>query len=115
LANAYVAPRDETEQTITAIWQELLGLDQIGIYDNFFELGGHSLLAIQIVSRMRAALQVEVGVHTLFEAPTVAQLAQTLSTRDAAMPEAHKLAELLDVVERMSDGEVNAILAQSES
>ena len=53
LSAEYVAPRNETEAKLAVIWQELLGLEQVGIYDNFFELGGDSILTIQIVSRMR--------------------------------------------------------------
>ncbi len=114
LSNEYAAPRDEVERTIAAIWQELLGLDQVGIHDNFFELGGHSLVAIQVVSRLHAALRVDVAVHALFETPTVAQLAQKLSGQDAIgdTDEPAKMAELLDVIEGMSDSEIQAILSQ---
>ena len=51
--SVYVAPRNETEEALATIWEELLGLEHIGIYDNFFELGGDSILMIQVVSRMR--------------------------------------------------------------
>jgi len=113
LANAYVAPRDNLERTIAGIWQELLGVDQVGIYDDFFELGGHSLLAIQVVSRIRAALHVDVAGHALFEAPTVARLAEILGARHTAEHEdASKVGELLDVIEGMSDSEIQAVLAQ---
>ena len=53
LTTEYVAPRNATEQALAEIWQELLGIEQVGIYDNFFELGGDSILTIQVVSRMR--------------------------------------------------------------
>jgi len=53
ITHEYVAPRNETEAKLAGIWQELLGVEQIGIYDNFFELGGDSILTIQVVSRMR--------------------------------------------------------------
>ncbi|WP_375501415.1 SDR family oxidoreductase [uncultured Nostoc sp.] len=72
LTNAYVAPRNELEQTIGKIWQQLLGIEKVGIYDNFFELGGHSLLATQVISRVREAVQVELSLNNLFEEPTVA-------------------------------------------
>ena len=49
----YIMPRDEMEEALTGIWQELLGVERVGIYDNFFELGGDSILTIQVVSRMR--------------------------------------------------------------
>src|SRR6185437_10178418 len=53
LSAEYVAPRNQTEAQLAQIWQELLGVAQVGIYDNFFELGGDSILTIQVVSRMR--------------------------------------------------------------
>ncbi len=72
LSNAYVAPRNELEQTIGEIWQQLLGIEKVGIYDNFFELGGHSLLATQVISRVREAVQVKLSLNNLFEEPTIA-------------------------------------------
>jgi NAD(P)-dependent dehydrogenase (short-subunit alcohol dehydrogenase family) len=72
LPTDYVAPRNDLERSIAAIWQALLGLERIGIHDNFFELGGHSLLAIQYLSRLRKVFQVDVPIHMLFEKPTVA-------------------------------------------
>ncbi|MEH2067461.1 MAG: SDR family oxidoreductase [Nostoc sp.] len=75
LNNAYVAPGNRMQQTIADIWQQLLGIEQIGIYDNFFELGGHSLLGTQVISRIREALQVELSLHNLFEKTTIAGLA----------------------------------------
>ncbi len=80
---AYVAPRTETERTLAAVWQALLGVQRVGADDSFFELGGDSILAIQLVSRARAA-----GVHVtprqVFEHPTVAALARLAGTGSAA-------------------------------
>jgi acyl carrier protein len=70
-----VPPSDELEQEIAEIWQEVFGIQRIGIHDNFFELGGDSLAALQLVSRLGKAIGVELRVPSLFEAPTIATLA----------------------------------------
>ncbi|WP_212004586.1 non-ribosomal peptide synthetase [Chitinophaga sp. HK235] len=75
LTNTYVAPRNEREQVLTDIWQELLGVPRVGIHDNFFELGGHSLLVVRLISLIRKRLEVEIAVKVLFTHSTVAQLA----------------------------------------
>ncbi|MFE9116183.1 amino acid adenylation domain-containing protein [Streptomyces sp. NPDC007172] len=72
------APRVAREEQLHTLFCEVLGVDGIGIDDSFFDLGGHSLLATRLVSRIRAELDSEVSVRTLFEAPTVAALAQRL-------------------------------------
>ncbi|MBD2339549.1 amino acid adenylation domain-containing protein [Calothrix sp. FACHB-156] len=76
----YVAPRTPIEQQIADIWTQVLNVKRVGIYDNFFELGGYSLLGIQVVSRLRQALQVEILMSNLFELPTVADLAERVET-----------------------------------
>jgi len=74
MAAGYVAPRNETEAKLAGIWQELLGVERVGIYDNFFELGGHSLLAMRVVSMIREELNVELKIRDLFVYPTIAGL-----------------------------------------
>ncbi|MBW8877601.1 MAG: amino acid adenylation domain-containing protein, partial [Acidobacteria bacterium] len=74
----YVAPRTEIERWLCEIWEELLGVERVGIEDNFFDLGGHSLLATQVVSRVRSALGVEVPLRTIFECPTIEGLSARL-------------------------------------
>ncbi|URC11725.1 amino acid adenylation domain-containing protein [Flavobacterium sp. B183] len=71
----YVAPRNETEAQLAEIWQELLGIDKVGIHDNFFELGGHSLLATRLVSMIRRELLIEVSIRNIFRFNTVEELA----------------------------------------
>ncbi|WP_071189197.1 type I polyketide synthase [Trichormus sp. NMC-1] len=77
LSNPYVAPRSLIEQSITELWQQTLGLEQVGIYDNFFELGGHSLLATQVISQVRKTFLIEIPLSSLFsEGSTIANLAE---------------------------------------
>jgi hypothetical protein len=82
-----IAPRNETEQIIAGIWQELLGIEPIGVHDNFFELGGQSLLATQVVARVRTALQTDLPLRRFFEGPTIAQLATAMLPNHEETPE----------------------------
>jgi phthiocerol/phenolphthiocerol synthesis type-I polyketide synthase E len=97
LATPFVAPTNEIEESIARIWHDLLGIDEVGIYDNFLELGGHSLLGTQLTSRLRDAFAVSLSVRTVFEAETIAELAEVvelalieqidaLSEAEAAVP-----------------------------
>jgi aryl carrier-like protein len=78
----------ETEQALAGIWADVLGIEQVGRWDNFFELGGHSLLAVQVIAFMR-----EIGLHlevqALFEAPTLAALAEEVggASREVEVPD----------------------------
>jgi amino acid adenylation domain-containing protein len=77
---SFIAPRTPTEEILVRIWSEVLKVNQVGIYNNFLELGGHSLLAIQVISRVRDTLGVELPLRCLFDAPTVAELVQYVET-----------------------------------
>jgi amino acid adenylation domain-containing protein len=89
LTEEFVAPRTEVEELIAQTWQEVLKIENVGIYDNFFELGGHSLLAVQIVFRLRAALDREIPLRVLFDGPTITALAAAIETliREGQYPE----------------------------
>ena len=79
LGSSYRAPSNEREQKVTEIWQELLGIDQIGVQDSFFELGGHSLLATQLFSRIRKEFKVSLSLRTIFEMPTIASQSEMIA------------------------------------
>jgi hypothetical protein len=87
-SRSYVGPRTAVEELLAQIWRELLRVERVGVSDNFFELGGHSLLATQVVSRVRQAFAREVALRTLFEAPTVGELAARLAGGREAQAEA---------------------------
>lgn len=113
LGNAYVSPRDDQEKAIASLWQELLGIEQVGIHDNFFELGGHSLLAVQFISRLRAAFRTELTLRNLFESPTVAALAATVKeTPQESAKASDRLEDVLSMVEQLSATEVRELLAK---
>ncbi|HYO52063.1 SDR family NAD(P)-dependent oxidoreductase, partial [Archangium sp.] len=90
LGTEYVAPRDEVEAALAGIWAELFGMQQVGTHDEFFQLGGHSLLGMQLVSRIREQLQVDLPLRQLFEAPTIAGLAPLIAQKQASLSKEKK-------------------------
>ena len=76
----YSAPRNNTEEKLAEIWQQILEVEPIGIYNDFFSLGGHSLLAVRVISLIRKEFKVEVPISHIFDFPTIALLAQQLIT-----------------------------------
>ncbi len=86
----YVAPRNEMEEQLVTIWQELLGIEKIGIYDNFFELGGHSLLATRLVSMIRRELEVEIAIQNIFRFTTIDEIACYLEHKEHSLEDEEK-------------------------
>jgi acyl transferase domain-containing protein/NADP-dependent 3-hydroxy acid dehydrogenase YdfG len=85
-ASTFVAPRSPTESAIAQIWQDLLGIDAVGVNDNFFcDLGGHSLLASQAVGRVWQNLGSDLSVRRFLEVPTVAGLAEAIESGTATV------------------------------
>ncbi|HET7460488.1 MAG TPA: amino acid adenylation domain-containing protein, partial [Longimicrobium sp.] len=79
-AREYAPPVGATEQALAEIWAEVLRVERVGRHDHFFELGGHSLLAVQVISRVRQVLVVEVALGELFTRPVLADFARGLET-----------------------------------
>jgi phthiocerol/phenolphthiocerol synthesis type-I polyketide synthase E len=111
----YRAPGDAAEARIAGIWQELLGVDRIGVDDDFFLLGGNSLAGLQILSRLRADFDVELPLKSFFEARTVAAMAGEIRReREKADFEKRRLEEILAEIEGLSLDEVQVQLAVEE-
>ncbi|MEO7996611.1 MAG: amino acid adenylation domain-containing protein [Gemmatimonadaceae bacterium] len=105
----YVAPVTATEQTLAQIWVEILKRERIGTTDNFLALGGQSLLAIRVLGKISKQLGVRLPLRTLFEAPTVAELARVVEDAKREKEEAELLAALAEV-EGLSDTDAGALL-----
>ncbi len=89
----FVAPRTPLEEMIAQMWLPLLGVERVSVTDDFFELGGHSLAAIQMLSRLSAAYRIELPLRSVFEAPTVAALAEKVEQK------------LIELIESLSEDE----------
>ena len=112
----YTEPGTEIERGISAIWQEVLGLERVGVEESFFEAGGHSLSAMRVISRIREAFGVDFQLRQLFETPTISGLASELERqRGDRRRKAADLDEVLAHLGSLSDEEVRQLLAQKES
>jgi len=115
LEKAFVAARTPVERVLTEIWSEVLGLKQVGVNDNFFELGGHSLKATQVISRVIGAFQMEVPLRSIFESPTVADMAIVIVQNQAEAARPENLARMLAELEALSDREAERLLAEENA
>ncbi len=82
----FIEPRDNVERMLTAMWEELLGVNRVGIRDGFFDLGGHSLIAVRLFAQIKKTFHVEFPMSVLFSAPTVEAVAKLIKAEigDAA-------------------------------
>ncbi|HYO16649.1 MAG TPA: phosphopantetheine-binding protein, partial [Thermoanaerobaculia bacterium] len=108
---AFEAPATPVEEGVAAIWRELLALERVGRHDNFFEMGGHSLLAARVVAALHERFGVEVPLRSLFEKPTVAEMARAVAESRLAQAGASEVERLLADLEDLSEEEVEALLA----
>ncbi|MES1244347.1 MAG: beta-ketoacyl synthase N-terminal-like domain-containing protein [Acidobacteriota bacterium] len=111
LSTAFEPPRDELEERLAAVWQDLFGIEPIGRDDSFLELGGHSLLAIQMVTQIRSVLEADLPVTALFESPTIAELAKAVR-RARGEDDPAELEALLAMIEGLSPEEAAEKLAE---
>jgi amino acid adenylation domain-containing protein len=114
LDETFSAPRTPVEELLANIWAEVLKLDKVGIHDNFFDLGGHSLRATQVVSRVRAAFQVELPLRTLFEKQRIDELAKAITELQGKSIAAEAIADVLTEIESLSDEEVQGLVAKEK-
>ncbi|HSF40968.1 MAG TPA: SDR family NAD(P)-dependent oxidoreductase [Thermoanaerobaculia bacterium] len=122
LGTPYLAPRGDAEERLVALWEELLGILPIGVQDNFFQLGGHSLLGLQLVSRIHASFGIELPLRTVFEAPTVEELALALEAAGdrPASPLLEEIGnalpadprEVLKRLDQLSEDDMDELLSQ---
>lgn len=123
LGTSFEAPRTATEKKVAEVWEHFLGVAPVGIHDKFFELGGHSLLAIQLLDRLRELFEMDIPVQRIFEAPTVSQLAASIDRDRAEVPALADLAgdggadleAMLNLVESLSEEEVDALLNEADA
>jgi amino acid adenylation domain-containing protein len=109
-----VPPRTVVEELLVTIWAELLKGKQVGIDDNFFDLGGHSLLATQLISQIRHIFKLEVPLHALFDAPTIAEFVEKLTTFETQPGQILAIAKRRKQIEGMSAEEIRTRLAAAK-
>jgi acyl carrier protein len=110
----YTAPSNQVERTIAEAWQEVLGIERIGVHDKFFDLGGNSLRGIQLMSRLRRLFLLELPMNILFESPTVAEQAIVVSKTRRKERELEELEKMLKEIEGLSAEDLDHKLALIE-
>jgi amino acid adenylation domain-containing protein len=112
----YVAPRTHVEEVLAGIWAGALGVERVGVHDDFFQLGGHSLTAVLVVSRVRAALRMEIPLKVFVdEAPTIEKLATLVEITQIEQASEQELSSMLDDLNQLSEDEVKALLTNRDS
>ena len=101
----FAAPLTPVEETLAQIWSDVLGLERVGINDNFMDLGGDSLRATRVVSRVINTFQVELPLRSLFDAPTIAEMAVVIVQNQAKLAEPAHVERMLAELESLSDEE----------
>ncbi|HEY0605464.1 MAG TPA: condensation domain-containing protein [Herpetosiphonaceae bacterium] len=108
----FVAPRTPIEEELAVIWQSILGHERVGVYDDFFNLGGHSLSAGRLITRVRETFKVDLPMRSLFEATTVAAMAELMVAQEARPGQTEKIARVLQRLRSTSPEEKRQLLDQ---
>ncbi|MET0264269.1 MAG: amino acid adenylation domain-containing protein, partial [Duganella sp.] len=109
----YQAPVGELETALARLWQDLLGVEQVGRGDHFFELGGHSLLGVQLALRIRQAFSVELAIGQLFEQPLLADQAAAIVSAQLTLYSVNDLDQLEHELDALGEEELRALLSES--
>jgi len=112
LGSQYIAPRSEIEEVLTELWGEILGFEQIGVQDNFFDLGGHSLMATMLVSRIKSLFPVPLTLRSLFQGPTIEEVANYLLANELQSGDVTKIARIIISIRDMTDYEIDKALLE---
>lgn len=111
LGNTYVSPRNSSEQILVELWQQLLGIEKVGIYDNFFELGGDSILSFQVALKAKEE-GLQLKPNQLFEYPTIADLAKVAGTKEIEAKPIDKAESSQGYTANLSQTELNKLLTK---
>jgi len=111
---SYAPPRTPVERQLVEMWQELLGVETVGIDDHFFELGGHSLMLTQLASRIRKEFQVNIPLRVLFDAPTIIAMADAILAGQVDQVDKRKVDEMLQRLTQLSPEQMKALLEESQ-
>jgi len=110
LDTPYVSARTSVEEQLAQIWARVLSLDEVGIHDNFFDLGGHSLAATRVVSQVMKQFQLEIPLQSLFQAPTIAEMANVITEHQGKKLGERELDHILAELETLSEEEAQRLL-----
>lgn len=114
-SDTYVAPQTHLEEVLVGIWSDVLHREPIGIHHNFFSLGGHSLLATQVLAHIQETFEIQLPLRQLLNAPTIAELAQSMGHEPNERERLELVAQLLLSVANLSEEEVEAMLNEDGS
>lgn len=114
LSTAFALPTNEVETALVSIWEKILDVRPIGISDNFFDLGGHSLSATRVVSRIFKHYQLEIPLQSLFQSPTIAEMAAVINQHQGKLLDESRLSAILDELASMSEAEAQRLVSEND-